>query len=168
MLELTREFIAEFGMLVATKKANEKNIFVFDETIIGSNPALPLVIGERKDSAGGNNNVIQTCESALGSAIPFSMIDGSSPFRVFILRTKEHFSGKDIEFFLRPAWEKKCRNRPHRLLLCSKTGYISNELFGCIMDEFATWWTSTCPGLDCNLICDNLSIHKNKPIVEEA
>ena len=45
MLELTKDFILDYNMLLARGKAHEKNIFVFDETIIGCNPSLPLVIG---------------------------------------------------------------------------------------------------------------------------
>jgi len=36
------------------------------------------------------------------------------------------------------------------------------------MQEFTKWWTSTRPGLEFFLISDNLSIHRNKDIVEEA
>ena len=36
------------------------------------------------------------------------------------------------------------------------------------MDEFTKWWTSTRPGLDCYLISDNLSIHRNEEIVADA
>ena len=80
MLELTKDFILDYNMLLARGKAHEKNIFVFDETIIGCNPSLPLVIGERKESTGRNNNVVLTTQPGLGSAIPFSMVDGSTPF----------------------------------------------------------------------------------------
>lgn len=168
MVEMTKDFIAVFSQLVRTKKANEKNIFVFDETIIGVNHSLPIVIGETKASAGGNNNVIMTRESALGSYIPFSMVDGTTPFRVFISRTKEFHGTRDPEYAIMPAEEKGLRGAPHRLFLCSKTGYISNDLFKCIMDEFTSWWTSTRPGLECFLISDNLSIHRNPTVVMEA
>ena len=165
MLALTKEFILNFNMLLATEKATKDNIFVFDETIIGCNPALPLVIGETKESAGRNNNVVLTTEPGMGSVIPFSMVDGSTPFRVLIVRTKELYKSKDPEFWLSPEEEKTDPNAPHRVFLHSESGYISIELFSCIMDEFAKWWTSAHPGLDCYLICDNLSIHRNEDIV---
>ena len=168
MLEMAKDFIAAFSQLVRTKKANEKNIFVFDETIIGVNHSLPIVIGETKASAGGNNNVIMARESALGSNISFSMVDGTTPFRVFISRTKEFLRTRDPEYAIMPAEEKGLRGTPHRLFLCSKTGYISNDLFECIMDEFTSWWTSTRPGLECFLVSDNLRIHRNPTVVMEA
>ena len=67
MLEQTQRFIDCLTELLATKKANKNNIIVFDETVIGVNHSLPLVIGETKGSAGGNINVVQVRESALGS-----------------------------------------------------------------------------------------------------
>jgi len=36
------------------------------------------------------------------------------------------------------------------------------------MDEFTKWWTTTRPGLHCFLICDNLSVHKDYDIVQNA
>jgi len=68
----------------------KKNIFVFDESIIGCNPALPLVMGEVKELTGGKNNVILTTEPGLGSVIPFSMTDGSTSFIVFILGPRSY------------------------------------------------------------------------------
>jgi len=168
VLQLAKGFIDKFKENLVRGKMNSKNIFVFDETIIGANPSPPLVVGERKNSAGGNNNVIQTSESALGSFIPFSMVDGSTSFRVFILRTKEHYKSASPDFWLAPKAEKYSRNAPHRLFLSSESGYISTELFACIMEDFAKWWTTIHPGLECYLICDNLSIHCNKDIVADA
>ncbi len=68
----------------------KKNIFAFDESIIGCNPSLPLVIRELKEPAGGKNNVILTTEAALGSVIPFSMTDGSTSFIDFILGPRSY------------------------------------------------------------------------------
>ena len=66
-----------------------------------------------------------------------------------------------------PTVEKGLRDTPYRLFLSSATGYISIELFDRIMDAFIFWWTTTYPGVDCLLICDNLAIHKNKAIVDK-
>jgi len=146
----------------------KKNIFVFDESIIGCNPALPLVMGEVKELTGGKNNVILTTEPGLGSVIPFSMTDGNTPFIAFIVRTKGLYKSGDLGFWLYPEAEKGDPNAPHRVFLSSESGYISTDLFSCIMDEFANWWTSTHPGQECYLICDNLIIHRNKEIVATA
>ena len=168
MCEMTEDFITMFNSLLSTNKMNEKNIFVFDETIIGGCYSLPKVVGETKGSAGGNNNVIMLQESALGSYIPFSMVDGTTPFRVFVFRTKELEQSVDPELTLVPGEEKGLRGTPHRLFLSSESGYISTDLFRCIMEEFTIWWTSTHAGLDCYLISDNLAIHRNKDIVATA
>ena len=66
-----KDFITDFNMLLATDKANEKNIFVFDETIIGAIYPPLLVVCEATNYAGGNNSVIEICDSALGSYTPF-------------------------------------------------------------------------------------------------
>ena len=65
MLPLTNTFIRDFELLLAEKKFTEKNILVFDETIIGTSGALPKVVGERRDSGGGMINVFQTREERL-------------------------------------------------------------------------------------------------------
>jgi len=53
---------------------------------------------DAKESAGRNNNVVLTTEPGMGSVIPFSMVDASTPFRVLIVRTKELYKSKDPEF----------------------------------------------------------------------
>ena len=143
-------------------------MFVFDETIIGHKGTLPKVIGERRASGGGTINVIQKRERALGSYIPFSTLDGRTPFRVFITNEKTCGKWMTPEDPIVPAEEKGLRETPHRLFLSSETGYVSTELFTCIMDDFTNWWTTTNPGVDCLLISDNLAIHKNKAIVAKA
>ena len=98
MLALTKEFILHFNMLLVMEKATKDNIFIFDETITGCNHALLLVIGETKESAGRNNNVVLTTEPGMGSVIPFSMVDGSTPFRVYFFGTKELHKSEGPEF----------------------------------------------------------------------
>ena len=161
MYQLTQDFIHRFSRLVAKKEANEKNIFVFDETIIGVSTSLPKAIGEAKPSSGRNTNMIKVKESILGSYIPFFMVDDNTPFSIFIVNSKDFPSSEDAEFTAAPAEEKGRRNSPHRVFLSSKTGYISTDMFDYIMKEFTKWWSSTRPGLHCFLICDNLTIHKN-------
>jgi len=141
---------------------------VFDETIIGDNGKLLKVIGERRKSDGGNNHVVQARGSSLGCYIPFSMADGSTPFRVFILRSKKPKKGESCVQALVPAKERGLRGHPQRLIFASETGYLTKEIFKCIMDEFAKWWRTTHPGLRCYMISDNLSIHKNSEVVNDA
>ncbi len=168
LLQNTEDFIESINMLMKQKTMNKQNIVVFDETVVGDSVSLPLVIGERKNFGGGNINVYRTRELALGSYIPFSMPDGSTPFRVFIFKTGKLKKNLWISNALAPAWEKGLRGHPHRLFLQSESGYISTELFACIMDEFTKWWTTTRPGLHCFLISDNLRVHRNEEIVEKA
>jgi len=80
----------------------------------------------------------------------------------------EFHKSVDPEFAIHPDEERGLRGSPHRLLLSNKTGYISTELFECIMDEFAKWWSTVEPSLDCYLINNNLSIHRIGKIVEAA
>ena len=168
MLEKTHEFISSLDRLMALKIINKNNLFVFDETIVGDCVSPPKFVGERRNSGGGNLNVIQTRAPALGSYIPFSMADGSTPFRVFILRTgKKKRKGAAVTTLL-PAKERLLRSQPHRLFLSSETGYISSAHFKYIMDEFAKWWTTTRPGLHCFLLCDNVPVHRNKDVVATA
>ena len=109
---------------------------VFDETVIGDSVTLPLYIGEQKDSGGGSINVCRVRESRLGSYIPFSLPDGSTPFRVFILRDEKMKKGDGITATLEPGWEKGLRGDPHRIFLKSERGFLNIELFTYIMDEF--------------------------------
>ena len=65
---------------------NNRNTFVFDETVIGDSNSPSVVIGGRRKSGGGNINLLRLSEKALGCYIPFSMVDDGTPFRVFILK----------------------------------------------------------------------------------
>ena len=147
---------------------NKRNIFVFDETRIGDGPDLPFVIGVRRNSGGRNINVIRIREKALGCYILFSMPDGSTPFRVFIFKSGSKKQGRIIPYGQAPIRERRQRTRPHRLFLQSEKGYVTIQLFKIIMEEFLKWWTRYQPGLQCFLISDNLSIHRNHRIVTKA
>ena len=73
----TVEFIDLINRLKGKNTLNKNNILVFDETVIGGGARVPLVIGERRASAGGSINAVIVCERTLGCYIPFSMPDGS-------------------------------------------------------------------------------------------
>ena len=147
---------------------NKRNTFVFDETVIGDCCKIPLVIGQRQKSGGGNINVLRIREKALGCYIPFSMPDGSTPFRVFIFKSGSKKKGKVLPQALRPVEERRLRTRPERLFLQSEKGFLTAELFKIIMEEFIKWWKRFHPGLHCFLISDNLSIHRNDDIERTA
>ena len=167
MRENTYEFIESMNDIMRTNTINMKNMVVFDETVLGDSLTLPLYIGARKDSGGGSTNVCRTRQKRLGSYIPFSLPDGSTPFRVFIVRDEEMKKGDGITVTLAPGWEKGLQGDPHRLFLKSETGFLNKDIFAYIMDEFGKWWTVRNPGLHCFLICDNLSIHRSETIVKD-
>ena len=168
MREKTLEFIARFEKKMAKYDISLNNIVVFDETVIGDAAFLPKVITERRKSGGGNGNVVISRMRALGSYLPFSMPDGSTPFRVFIINEKTCRDLMIPENPILPTAEKGLRETPYRLFLSSETGYISTELFIIIMDAFTYWWTTVHEDVHCLLISDNLAIHKNKAIVKKA
>ena len=168
MLRKTKEFIREFEEKMGDKNISEKNIVVFDETVIGDGACLPKLITERRKSGGGNANAIASRRRALGCLIPFSLGDGSTPFRVFIINEKTCRKLMIPENPLLPKAEKGLRETPYRLFLSSPTGFLTTELFEVIMNAFIYWWTTTRPSTACILISDNLAIHKNKAIVEKA
>lgn len=147
---------------------NKRNTFVFDETVIGDSNSPPVVIGERRKSGGGNINVLRIREKTLGCYIPFSMPDGTTPFRVFIFKSGSGKEGRILQHAVVPRAERKLRTRPYRLFLQSKKGFLTIPLFKIIMEEFIKWWTLLHPGLHCFLISDNLRVHRNDRIVKTA
>jgi len=168
MLAKTKEFVSAFERIMADKGISQNNIVVFDESIIGDSASLPKVVVEVKESGGGNGNTVAVRRKSLGSIIPFSLNDGSTPFRVFIINQKTCRDLMIPENPIIPKVEKGLRNTPYRLFLSSHSGYLTIELFSIIMDAFINWWTTTRPGVACLLISDNLAIHKNSAIVKKA
>ena len=168
MKEKTYEFIESMNSIMRTNTINKNNMVVFDETVLGDSLTLPLYIGEQKDSGGGSTNVCRIREKRLGTYIPFSLPDGTTPFRVFIVKDDEMVDDDSMMVTFAPGWEKGLRGDPHRLFLRSQSGFLNTELFAYIMQEFTKWWTLRNPGLHCFLICDNLSMHRNDSIVKTA
>ena len=60
MQDKTLDFISSLNGFFEKNIINQKSIVIFDETEICVNESLPLVIDERRDSDGGNVNLIQT------------------------------------------------------------------------------------------------------------
>ena len=117
-------------------RMNKNNIVVFDETIVGDGAYVPIVIGERRDSGGGNINALAARERALGCYIPFSMPDGSTPFRVFIFKSDKYDKYDCPVAAVEPMEEEESCESPKRLFLVRKEGYVTTELFDYIMKEF--------------------------------
>ena len=164
----TEEFIESLNRDVERHRINSGNIVVFDETIIGDSLTVPVVIGERRKSGGSNINYARTRQARLCSYIPFSMPDGTTPFRVYIFKS-EDLGKKSVNFrVLKPAMKHGFTNDVFRLYLSSDTGYLNKTLFEYIMIKFAIWWKSFHGHVDCFMICDNLPVHKNKDIVAFA
>ena len=150
-----------FDKKIQSGKVNYHNIVVFDETIIGDSVTVPVVIGQRRNSGGNNNNVVHTRQARLGCYIPFSMPDGTTPFRVFIFNDKDLDDSGSTFRVLTPKKEKGYRGDPVRLYLSSGTGFLNKALFEYIIIQFAKWWKGTQGAVDCFLISDNLPIHTN-------
>jgi hypothetical protein len=121
---------------MASKLMNQNNMVVFDETVIGDCVSQCKCLGERTDFGGNSNYAYETCVSALGSQIPFSLPDGSSPFGVFHYEAGKKGKNFSTDTALVPKKEKGILKRPHRLLLSSESGYISSE-------HFETSWQSS-------------------------
>ena len=168
MLQMTDEFNTMMNTAMKTNRMNKNNIVVFDETIIGDSVKLQKVIGERRDSDGGNIHVVLTREYALGCYIPFSMVDGSTPFRVFILKVRRRDICEGYVESWAPDEEIGLRGQLYRLFFASETGCLTIEIFKCIMEKYAKWWATVNPGLACYMISDNLSIHRNREVVKIA
>ena len=168
MQDKTLEFVSSLNSFFERNIINQNNLVVFDETVIRIDDTLPLSIGERRNSGGRNVNVKQTLLSAHFCYIPFSLANGTTPFRVVIYKSENLEKGMFSNTGLVPIAEKGFRNTPHRLFLESGTGYLTLELFKFIMEEFTKWWTATFPGLHCFMISDNLRIHTNDTIVQNA
>ena len=168
MLERTKEFIDMMNTLIERGVINKSNLLVFDETIIGDGDSCCQVIGERKDSGGGNINVLRTREQALGCYIPFSTVDGKTPFRVMIFKTKDVEGDGNVMTVLAPSAESRTGRGPRRVFFHNNTGFLSREEFAPMMEDFTNWWTTRNPGLHCFLLCDNLPVHRNEDVVKAA
>lgn len=168
MEQETDKFISDVDPLFEKNTINKSNLFVFDETVIGDSGVMLFCMGERRDSGGGNINAYRKRGKALGCFVPFSLCDGSTPFRVFI--TKEGSSGKDAASEPQPKPVAKVVPSPdiHRVYLSSKSGFVTIPLFKCILDEFSKWWKQHHEGLNCYLVCDNMRAHVNESVKEFA
>ena len=168
MQQLTEDFISDVGTMFQTNIINKRNLLVFDETIIGETETKQLFIGSRRNTAGGNITVFRKRGKAIGSVTPFSMVDGTTPFIVYVrrenLKRKDEGSKCQLEQNVRVVRTAA----QYKLYLSSDTGYMTIPMFRSIMEHFVKWWTESHPGLDCYLICDNLRIHTNASIVQYA
>ena len=164
----TEKFITEVEPLVDRNSINKNNLFVFDETYIGDPVGKQHRVGERRKSGGGNINVFQKRGKALGAFIPFSKSDGTTPFRVFILRDKNSPEASDS--VPQSRFVVKFEESPtiRRLYLTSKSGCLTKSLFKIVLEYFSKWWNQENPGLQCFFICDQLPVHMNESIKEYA
>ena len=151
MQKNTEDFVESMEMIMDTNIINKNNIVVFDETVIGEGCAPWIVIAEKKDFAGNNANMSLNLGQRLGTYIPFSMPDGTTPYRVFIFREGNLKEGEVLQHSVAPKDEKGLRGDPRRLFLSSGSGFMSTELFEYIMNDFTNWWRATNPCLHCFL-----------------
>jgi len=168
MLQLTEDFISLLQPLYIEHRINPSTLVVFDETVIGESAAKQLFIGSRRNTGGGNINVFRRRGKAVGSVTPFSMVNGSTPFRVFVKRVGKKRKAAGSEQQQEQDVRVIRTATSYKLYLSSESGYITLPLFRCVMEHFTKWWNESFPDLECYLICDNLRIHTNKSIVEFA
>ena len=81
---------------------NKNNTVVFDETNTGDNVYVSLIIGERRDSGGGNINALATRERSLGCYILLSVLDSLPPFVFSFLKLRNLIN----MIVLWPQWNK--------------------------------------------------------------
>ena len=112
MVENMLEFFDALDDIMRLNIINKCNIVVFDETIIGDDFSLPIVIRERKDSAERNINIVWNREMALRCCISLSMPDSRTPFRVFIFRCGPNVGGKASVPAYKPKKERGLRDQP--------------------------------------------------------
>ena len=164
----TQAFIDKMNRSIQSNRINSHNIVVFDETVIGDSVTVPVVIGERRNSGGCNMNYAQTRYARLACFIPFSMPDGTTPFRVYIFKNedvaKENGKFEVLAPSQQEAKEKGYGIEPIRLYLSSDTGFLNKSLFRYIIIRFAQWWKISHGLVDCFMICDNLPVHANNDI----
>ncbi len=168
MIQEGEKFISDLDPLFMTNTVNKNNLFVLDETVIGDCDCRQLFIGERRNSGGGNINVYRKRGKALGCFIPFSLCDGSSPFRVFISKEGSRIKAAASEPESEPVADVDSSPNIHRVFLSSPTAYVTIRLFKCILDEFSKWWNSQHEGLNCYLVCDNLRAHVSDDVKQFA
>ena len=136
--------------------------------VIGDSLYVPVVIGERRNSGGGNINVLRIREKALGCYIPFSMANGTTPFRVFIFKSGCKREGTILAHAVTETAERRLRKCPHRVFLESEKGFLTAKLFKIVMEELVKWRKLANSGLHCFLLSDNLKNHVSKAIMKTA
>ena len=96
----------------------------FEEMIIVDDFSVSIVIGEGKDSAEGNINVVRTRELALGCYASCSMHDPGNPFSVLFFRTGSNVRGKAFVPAYKQKKERDIRGQPVRVFLQSDKGRL--------------------------------------------
>ena len=103
----------------------------------------------RRKSGGGNINMYSKRGKALECFIPFSLCDGSTPFRVFIFRVGSRGKAEADKRQHEPIVKMVTSPSIHRVYLSSNTGYVTIPLVKCILNVFSKWWNQHHEGLKC-------------------
>ena len=107
-------------------------------------------------------------EKAFGCYIPFSVANGTTPFRVFIFKSGCKREGTILAHAVTETAERRLRKCPHRVFLESEKGFLTAKLFKIVMEELVKWRKLANSGLHCFLLSDNLKNHVSKAIMKTA
>ena len=118
---------------------HEGNMVIFDETIIDDCARTLLVVGESRNSGGGNINTVQTCDRTLGTYIPFSMPTVIHPTMFSFSDTINQKKSNVPSLHLMQSSDIWLCKHPHMLFLADDTGYLTKERFVYIMEKFSKW-----------------------------
>jgi Uncharacterized conserved protein len=105
----------------------------------------------------------------VGTFLPFVSADGEviSTYMIFAAKFDET-NEADVTIQLPKLLSKSRRSLQLSKIYWTDTGYINNEVFYEIIEDFTRKWQVLYPGTHCCLIGDNLGIHRNLQIIERA
>jgi len=94
--------------------------------------------------------------------------EGSIFMSVYVLKCNEEKDDKKLVTIPLESTPIMTRSAWNRLYCWTKTGYVNGETFKLIIAKFVELWTLQQPGLDVLLFGDQLGIHRQVEVVEEA
>lgn len=87
---------------------------------------------------------------------------------MYIFKKSEHEDEGDVISLKGRKEARHDAQHVKRVYFTSETGYMTADVFRCVITEFIAWWKVVSGGRDCYLLCDNLACHANDEIVDMA
>lgn len=162
-------FASRFQEFLSKKKLPPCSIINYDETriVVNDNSTIQVkrcVVKEKSKPQLSVNVKGTHCRSFL----PFVSADGNLIASYLIIRSKFDDAGKSVVNIVLPAMFSRTRQGfPPPVLFFNDTGYLNGEIFSQVMEDFCKTWITLHPGLQCAIIGDNLSIHKDLKVIKE-